>query len=356
MKRVILVLCLLLFLALPVSAAEDAGIDTDALEQSIGEEAEELMPEVSGQIDLWEGSKSVLLRALARTDDSLKSGLRLCAVLIGLVTLCSVADMSSFQNYGGAVRAAGAIGITAVFVGEFNAMVTMAQGTVSDLTEYSACMIPVLATAAAMSGSITAATALHAGTLMFSELMMQLICKLLIPAVFFFLAVASAEAALTNGALKELRELIGWFISKSLRIMVYVFLAFLSITGVIGGTADAIAVKTTKAAMSGMVPVVGSMLSDASETVLASASVVKSSLGVVGMIAVLAICILPFLRVGIQYLLLKVTAAVSGAVGLKPQVTLLKCFSSAMGYLLAMCGTCGLLLLISSVCFIKVVV
>ena len=357
MKRVVLLLALIVFLTLPVCASE-IGIDTDGLEQELPEEAGELMQDISpeDELDFWGWSKSVVLRALAKTDESLKSGLRLCAILIGLVTLCAVADMSSLNKFGGAVCAAGALGIAAAFAGGFHAMVTTAQETIRSLTDYTACLMPTLAAAAAMSGSMNAATALHAGTLLLSELMMQLICKLLIPGVFFYLAVAAAEAALSSDALKELREFIGWLISKSLRIMVYVYLAFLSVTGVISGTADAIAVKTTKAAMSGMVPVVGGMLSDASETVLASASVMKSTIGVFGMIAILSICILPFLKVGIQYLLLKVTAAVSGTVGLKPHVSLLKHFSTAMGYLLAMCGTCGLLLLISCVCFIKVVV
>lgn len=358
MKRVVLLLFILIFLTLPVCAEEDIGIETDVLEQELPEEASELMPELSLQDEpnLWTGAETVLQRAILKADASLKSGLRLCAVLIGLVTLCAVADLSSVSKFGGAVNAAGALGICAVFVGEFNAMVTMAQNTIQTLADYSACLIPVLASAAAMSGSMNAAAALHTGTLLFTELLMQLISRLLIPGVFFFLAVATAEAALNSDALKELRELIGWLISKILRIMVYVFLAYLSVTGVIGGAADAVAVKTTKAAMSGMVPVVGGMISDASETLLASASVIKNSVGVFGMIAILSICILPFLKVGVQYLLLKTTAAVSGTVGSKPHVTLLKNFSSAMGYLLAMSGTCGLLLLISSVCFLKVVV
>ena len=72
------------------------------------------------------------------------------------------------------------------------------------------------------------------------------------------------------------------------------------------------------------------------------------------MLAVLAICLTPFLRVGVQYLMLKLTAAVSGTVGLAPHVKLLKSFSSAMGYLLAMNGTCALMALICAVCFMKV--
>ena len=104
-----------------------------------------------------------------------------------------------------------------------------------------------------------------------------------------------------------------------------------------------------------MVPVFCSILSDASETLLASASALKSSMGVFGMLAVLAICLAPFLKIGAQYLLLKGTAAVSGTIGMPQQVKLVKHAATAMGYLLAMTGACALMLLISVVCFLKVV-
>ena len=190
---------------------------------------------------------------------------------------------------------------------------------------------------------------------MFSQLLLQLISKLLIPGVFIYLLIAMAEAALSSEMLSEIREFIGWLISKTLRIIMYIFIGYMSITGVISGTSDAATLKATKAAVSGMIPVVGNIVSDASESLIASAMILKSSVGIFGMLAVIAICLVPFLTVGTHYLMLKVTAAVSGTVGLKPHVKLIKSFSTAMGYLLAMCGACALLLLISTVCFLKVV-
>lgn len=360
MRRLICLLILTLLLTGAVFAAEpeNIGIDTDDLEDGLSVEAGQAMPDISPteQASFWDSAKSVLSYAVSKTGSSLKSGLRLCAILLGIATLCSVVELSAQEKFGGVISVAGALGICAAVTGSFQSMVSLAADTVQQLADYSACLMPVLASAAAMSGGMTASTALYAGTVLFVELLLQLISKLLIPAVFFYLAIATAEAALSSDMLSELREFIGWLISKSLRVLVYVFIGYMSLTGVISGTADAAAVKATKAAVSGMVPVVGSIISDASETLLASASLLKSSIGVFGMIAVLAICLLPFLRIGIQYLLLKVTAAVSGTVGLSSHVKLLKQCSTAMGYLLAMCGSCGLLLLISSVCFMKAVV
>ena len=102
-----------------------------------------------------------------------------------------------------------------------------------------------------------------------------------------------------------------------------------------------------------MVPVIGGMLSDASEAILVSAGIVKGAVGLYGLLAVLAIWIQPFLQIGAQYLLLKLTAAICGVFGTKQASDLIQDFSTAMGFLLAMTGTMCLLLLISTVCFVK---
>lgn len=356
MRRILLVIMTLLLLTSVVFAEETTGIDTDAVEE-VPDDALEVMPDISadGSADLWESVKETVFNALGKSGESLKSALRLCAILLTLVLLCSVAQLPPTKKAINAVSVAGALGICAVFIGTANTMVTLATDTLQNVSDYSALMLPVLASASAMSGGMASSSALYAGTVMFSELLMQLISKLLIPALYFFLAICAAEAALSSELLTEIREFIGWLISKSLRIIVYIFLGFLSVTGVIGGAADAAAIRATKATLSGMVPVVGGIISDASETLLASASILKSSIGIFGLIVVLAICIVPFFQIGIQYLMLKVTSAISGTIGLKPHVNLLKNFSSAMGYLLAMCGTCCFLVMISCVCFIKVV-
>lgn len=359
MKRLLAVLLLLPLLTLTVRAEnveDELGLQTEALIEELPQDAAERLPEgaLSESPNLWESLCSLLFGALTESRDAARAALRLCAVLLVLVTLFSVADLSGRAQ--GAITLAGALGISAAVLSTFRAMIGMATQTVSDITTYSSFLMPVLASASAMTGTVTASSALYAGTLLFSELLMQLISKLLIPAVFFYLAVATAEAALSGSMLSELRNFVGWLISKSLRVILFVFLGYMSLTGVISAATDATAVKATKAAVSGMIPVVGGMISDASETLLASAAALKNAVGVFGMLAVLAVCLVPFFRVGAHYLLLKLTAAVSGTVGLKPHVQLIRSFSTAMGYLLAMCGACGLLLLISCVCFLKVVI
>ena len=134
------------------------------------------------------------------------------------------------------------------------------------------------------------------------------------------------------------------------------FTGYLTITGVVAGSADAMTVKLTKMTISSVVPVVGSILSEATETVLAGAGILRNTIGVFGMLAVLAACVLPFLQLGIQYLLYKLAAFVSGTVGAPPMVKLLSGLGGAFGLVLGMTGTCALLLIVSIVSSVAAVV
>ena len=188
---------------------------------------------------------------------------------------------------------------------------------------------------------------------MFDAILTTSISKLLIPFTYLFLAISVANSALGEGVLKSIRDLIKWLMTWGLKIALYIFTGYISITGVISGATDAAALKATKITISSMVPVVGGILSDASEAVLVSAGVMKNAAGIYGILAIFAVFILPFLQIGIQYLTLKATAAATKVFGIQCLSDLIDGFSTAMGLLLAMIGTVCLVLLISTVCFMK---
>ena len=150
-----------------------------------------------------------------------------------------------------------------------------------------------------------------------------------------------------------MRDFVKWLMTWGLKVILYVFTGYMGITGVITGTADAAAVKAAKLTISGVVPVVGGILSDASEAVVISAGVMKNAVGIYGLLAVVAIWITPFLQIGAMFLLLKLTAVVCSVFGVKEASDLIEDFSGAMGLLLGMTGTISLLVLISTICFMK---
>ena len=135
-----------------------------------------------------------------------------------------------------------------------------------------------------------------------------------------------------------------------------VFGGYLTVSGVIAGSTDAVTVKAAKFTMSSLVPVVGGILSDAAETVLAGAGILKNAVGVFGMLAVLCMCVAPFLQLGIHYLTYKVTSALSATVSSGRVAGLIDQIGGAFGLVLGMTGASALLLLISMVSAITAVV
>ena len=79
----------------------------------------------------------------------------------------------------------------------------------------------------------------------------------------------------------------------------------------------------------------------------------KNAAGIYGILAVLALFMGPFVKIGSQYLLLKVSAGICGMFGNKNVSSLIADFSTAMGFLLAMVASGCILVLVSTVCFMK---
>lgn len=82
---------------------------------------------------------------------------------------------------------------------------------------------------------------------------------------------------------------------------------------------------------------------------MAGAGILKGMLGAFGALAVLSACLVPFLRLGCQYLLYQGAGLVAGAAGPKNLTALLRKLGDAFGLVLAMTGTSALLLIITLV-------
>ena len=275
-----------------------------------------------------------------------------CMALIAVVLLASVLNATP-GNSKKVVRYVTILALTTIMLGQANTLINLCADTVRQISDYGKLLLPVMTAALAAQGGMTEATALYAGTALFNTILSSIISKLLIPLVFIFLALAAANSATGEDLLKKLRDFVKWLMTWSLKTILYIFTGYLSITGVVAGTADAAAIKAAKLTISGVVPVVGGILSDASEAVIVGAGVMKNAVGVYGLLVVAAILITPFLRIATQYLMLKLTASICSVFGVKEASGLIEDFSGAMGVLLGMTGTVSFLMLISTICFMR---
>lgn len=231
----------------------------------------------------------------------------------------------------------------------------MGRQAMEQMDGFSKLLLPTVTAACAAAGAPAAAVARQGATLLFFALLLTVADRLLMPLVYAYVAASAAHAAIDNDGLKRVAALLKWAVTGLLSILLTVFVFYLTLSGAVAGNADAVTQKAAKTVLSGMVPVVGGILSDAAETVVAGAGILKGTVGVVGLLVVLAICLAPFLQLGAHYLVYKCAAALTATVTPGPVSALIDAIGSAFALVLGMTGGCALILYVALITSIKAV-
>lgn len=344
MKHLFICFCLLcVFLTLPLRVM--------ALEAPpVPEQGREYMP--SQNTDFLDAVAEIIQKSSAGLRTDMTEIRKTTASLLCACVLISLVPVLSEQS-GTAAEITAAVLITALLLGNTRALIGLGVSTITELSEYGKLFMPVMAAAFAAQGSISASAALYAGTALFLSVLGKMITAVFIPLIYLFLAISSAGSAFSDDLLIKIKDMMKGLISWSLKTILTLFTTYMGITGVVSGTVDTASLKAAKVTMSTVVPVVGGILSEASESILVSAGVLKNAIGIYGVLAILSVFCRPFLKIGLQYLILKYTGVICGLFVSKKISGLIEDYSSALGLLLGITGSMCIMLLIGCICFLK---
>ena len=318
----------LLLLTLPVRGAELPP----EVERALPREAGQLLKDVDhwdvnsfpeGLCAIWNHLRKDVNTVLRRQTRGAVSVL-LVAVLCGLVSgfQKGVGDESRF------LPMAGGLAVTALTAGSLDSLMGAGTAVMEQMNTFSKALLPTLAAVSAISGGAVGATLRQIATVFFADLLLGLIHGLLMPMVYLYAGALAAGCCLADKRLTAVAELLKTVCTKLLTAALLAFTLYLTVGGIFAGTVDSARVRVTKTAISGMIPVVGGIIAEASETVL-------------------ALCAYPFLQLGIQYLLYKLTAFLASVIGDTELCGLIGGLGGAFGLILGMVGSCALVLLVS---------
>lgn len=162
-----------------------------------------------------------------------------------------------------------------------------------------------------------------------------LIEKALVPLGVFgaMLSVSSniSEGVRLSGFTRVINSFSKWLMAATITI----FTGVNAIYGINAPALDAMSAKAAKFAIGTMVPVVGSFLSDTMETVISGARLMKNVTGTAGVVAVVGICAIPIIKLGIILFMLKISAALCEPIADKRIYLMLSQISSAVTTLFA---------------------
>lgn len=352
MKRFLIVVAVLLLFVTECHAKQPEMWEQLGLDElsRMGEEYDTGV-ELTETPRLEQGIDNLLAKAVRHLPGVLRAGLRSVLMLLVVVVLCAMAEglraVGGEENSLNACVLAGALAITALSANDMSSMMGLGRRTIDSMQGFSQVLLPVVAACTAATGAAAKAAARQVATALFSTLLLGLIDRLLVPLVYAYVAACTAYAAVGNSGLKKVAGLLKWVVTRSLTTLLVLFVTYLSVSGAIAGTTDAAALKAAKMAISAAVPVVGGIISNAAETILVGAGLMRNAVGVFGMLVVLGICIVPFLQLGAHYLSYKFTGALAATLTDRRLADLIDGISTAFALMLGMTGASALLLLIS---------
>jgi len=125
---------------------------------------------------------------------------------------------------------------------------------------------------------------------------------------------------------------------------------------VVSGSADQVTTRVARTTIATALPVVGGIVADAAETVLAGAALVRNGIGVMGLLVILAICLMPLLQLGAHYLMFKAAAGLSEGITDKRIGGLISSLGTAFGMVMGLTGAGAMMLFFAIISMMRIVV
>lgn len=358
MRRFATTAVLLLLCMVPHCAAAELepASQVHAVQDALHGEAEMLMRDQSPDqpTDFLQHLTWMLRRTVQehgiRVSENIKVGLR-ALVVIGLCQLMTLSE-SPYSRKIAAMT--GALGIMACCGPVLMRGMEMTEKSMDEMSSLSKVLMPIAASTAMSSGGTASAASAYSLTVLFTNLLCRFSEGFAFPILFGCLACTMVDAAMEQSRMLRLRQFAIMMANKCLRLLVYFFTGLLTITGVITGNQDAAALKALKFSISFSVPVVGGIISDAAETVFSGAVFLKNTVGTFGMLAMIAISVVPFFCLALDYLLLKGIGALGGVME-SSATELLEMLAGCIGYFMAVIGCFVYLHLLACVSLIRMV-
>lgn len=247
-----LLLCLLLMTGCCGAEENILREQADALEL---DELERVTEEYLGEVDLAQGiDLDQGLEGLFETGSEqlhgvVKKAARSGVLLLVIVLFCSMADGISEMGQAPGISVTtlvGAIAVATVAVADIHALIGMGREAIGRMETLSKVLVPAMAVATAAAGAPASAAARQLATMFFADVLLTVINRMLLPLVYAYVAASAANAALGNEGVKKMAELIKWFVTSVLTLLLLAFVGYLSVSGVIAGTTDAVGHQSGK--------------------------------------------------------------------------------------------------------------
>ena len=236
----------------------------------------------------------------------------------------------------------------------FAEIINMVKTSIEQLVGFMNSLIPILITLMLTTGSFTSVGILEPILLFLITFIGNIINMIVIPIILVSTALAIISKISERVQLDKLSKFFNSSIVWLLGIILTIFVGVASVEGSLSSTVDGITAKTTKAAVSNFIPVVGKILGDAVETVIGCGAILKNAVGIIGVIVIIGICITPIIKLAILMGLYYLCAAVCQPIADEKIIKLLEQMGDTFKILFAILCSISVMLVIGVTLVVKI--
>lgn len=232
-----------------------------------------------------------------------------------------------------------------VLAGMYATVMLMTREILTDVTEFMSVLTPAYMMGIAYGCGTTTAASMYAISMFVITLGEKILLNLLLPLTDIYLCLSIANHVTKNGMFTKMTELAGTIIGWGNKFLVSLVIFLSGIQSLLSpGTEKLKRSLLQKAA--GAIPILGSGISTAAETVLSAGIVLKNIIGAGGVIAILVLCTVPITKIFAVNLVIRIACAVTEPVADRRITALMSDTAAAISLLLKTALTAALLFII----------
>lgn len=281
----------------------------------------------------------------------LYQNLGLLVKIVVLVILCALLKnlQNSFmsESVGEAAFFVCYIVIVSVLLVSFSTAMSMGMEIIDSMVGFMYATVPVLITLLVTGGNITSGGIFQPIMLMVVEVSATVIKNFFMPLIFLSAILSIVNNISDKIQLSRLTSLIRQITGWTLGAILTVFIAVVSLQGSMGAVVDGVTSKAAKFAIGAFIPIVGKTLSDAADTVIGCTLLIKNAAGIAVMIGVIAICIVPLLKILALVVLYKAASALLEPISEKRITNCINDVAGSMIYIFSLSASVAFMFLIS---------
>lgn len=266
--------------------------------------------------------------------DGVKKPLYSCGIILLIIILSSF-----FQGFRESVNdsemisllsTVSALVIVVLLVSQLKYSISSACAAISVCADFIFAFVPAFCIIVAASGNTVTAFSTNTLLLSLAQALNFISKNIFLPLSNCFLAIGICSGIRSELNLQQLIYNLKKYLTTAISVCATAFVSILSIKTAVSARADAIGLRSMRFVINSVVPVIGGAISEGLLSIQAYSSLIKSSVGIVGIIAVLTVFVPPVLNVSFWRLFLSLCRTVSDIFNDRSVSSVLKAFEDSL--------------------------